>query len=310
LSEVNADYDNPWKEALGEYFQSFLEFFFPQVYALVDWSRKPQSLDKELQQITPASDSGLRVVDKLFQVWQTNNQQAWILIHIEVQSQEKSNFSQRMYIYNYRGFDLYCKPVISLAVLGDEVSSWRPSSYGYSLGGCEVSLKFPIVKLLDYQTQWEKLEQSLNPFAIIVMAHLKTKATTAKLPEREQWKWRLVRRLYERSYERQRIIKLFQVIDQMMTLPKELQQSFEERLNRYEEERKMPLLSNMEMRGMERGALQTARESVITVVQVRFGELSPELIETVNNISDLALLKQLLEQAATVNTLAEFQQLL
>ncbi|WP_166482641.1 hypothetical protein [Scytonema sp. UIC 10036] len=53
MSEVKADYDNPWKEALTEYFEPFLEFFFPQVHALIDWSRTPQSLDKELQQIFP-----------------------------------------------------------------------------------------------------------------------------------------------------------------------------------------------------------------------------------------------------------------
>ncbi|NET58127.1 MAG: hypothetical protein F6K47_18820 [Symploca sp. SIO2E6] len=45
----------------------------------------------------------------------------------------------------------------------------------------------------------------------------------------------------------------------MMTLPEELQQSFEEQLNRYQQERKMPLLSHMEIRGIRR----TARESVI-----------------------------------------------
>ncbi|GAB1540866.1 hypothetical protein NUACC21_35350 [Scytonema sp. NUACC21] len=96
----------------------------------------------------------------------------------------------------------------------------------------------------------------------------------------------------------------------MMTLPQELQQRFEEKLNRYEEERKMPLLSNMELRGMKRGALENARESVITVLRVRFGEVPPELMEALNNISELSFLKQLLEQAATVNTFAEFQQLL
>jgi len=32
------------------------------------------------------------------------------------------------------------------------------------------------------------------------MAHLKTKATTGKLPEREQWKWRLIRGLYENGF--------------------------------------------------------------------------------------------------------------
>ncbi len=142
------------------------------------------------------------------------------------------------------------------------------------------------------------------------MAHLKTKATTGKPQDREQGKWSVVRGLYERGYDREDIIKLFKVIDRMMALPKELQQSFEEKLSRYEEERRMPLLSNMELRGMERGAVQTARESVITVLRVRLGEISPELMETLNNISDLPLLKQLLERAATVNTLAEFQQLL
>ncbi|GAA6617538.1 hypothetical protein [Scytonema sp. NUACC26] len=287
-----------------------MQFFFPQVHALIDWSRTPQSLDKELQQITPASDVSLRVADKLYQVWLFNKQPTWILIHVEVQSQEQTNFARRMYIYNYRAFDLYQSPVISLAVLGDEQASWRPSYYGYSLGGCEVSLKFPIVKLLDYQAQWEELEQSDHLFAIIVMAHLKTKATTSNLEEREQWKWRIVRGLYERGYQREAIIKLLQMIDQMMKLPQELQQSFEEKLNRYEEERKMPLMSNMELRSMERGALQNARESVIAILGLRLGELPLELIEALNNTSDLQLLKQLLLQAATVNTFDEFQQFL
>jgi hypothetical protein len=39
----------------------------------------------------------------------------------------------------------------------------------------------------------------------------------------------------------------------MMALPEELQQSFSQKLTSYEEERKMPLLSRMEERGLERG---------------------------------------------------------
>ena len=66
----------------------------------------------------------------------------------------------------------------------------------------------------------------------------------------------------------------------------------------------MPLLSNMELRG----ALLNARESVITVLRSRFGEVPTEFTETINNIQDLFLLKQLLSRAVTVNSLAEFQQ--
>ena len=309
-NEPNANYDEPWKEALGEYFEDFLQFFFPQVHNLIDLSKPPKSLDKELQQITASSDSTLRFADKLFQVWQKNNQETWILIHIEVQSQEESDFSKRMYIYNYRAFDLYEKPVVSLAVLGDERKNWRPSAYGYALGGCEVSLKFPIAKLVDYEAQWQDLETSTNPFAVIVMAHLKTKATTGKPEEREQSKWNIVRGLYDRGFERAEIIKLFQVIDRMMTLPQELKRSFNERVARYEEERTMPLLRNMELEGIEKGTKQNARESVITVLRLRLGEVPTVLTDALNNIDDLSLLKQLLEKAVTTNSFVEFQQFL
>ena len=66
----------------------------------------------------------------------------------------------------------------------------------------------------------------------------------------------------------------------------------------------MPLLSNMELRG----ALLNPRESVITVLRSRFGEVITEFTQTINNIKDLSLLKQLLSRAVTVNSLAEFQQ--
>ena len=128
-------------------------------------------------------------------------------------SQYEENFSQRMYIYNYRAFDLYHKPVISLAILGDERVNWRPASYNYTIAGCELTLKFPTIKLLDYEERWSELEASTNPFAIIVMAHLKTKATTRRLQQREQWKWQLIRGLYEKGLEREQIIKLFEIID-------------------------------------------------------------------------------------------------
>ena len=322
MIEPNAEYDSPWKEALGDYFESFLTFFFPQVYSLIDWSQPPQSLEKELQQIAPASESGSRVADKLFQVWLRDKREVWVLVHIEVQSQEESKFAQRMYIYSYRAFDLYQRPVISLAVLGDERNNWRPSSYGWSFGGCELSLKFPIVKLLDYQAQWQNLEQNTNPFAVIAMAHLKTKATTGKPQEREQWKWSLVRGLYDRGYDREKIIKLFQVIDRMMALPQELQQSFEDKLTRYEEERQMPLLSRMEERGLEQGleqgtrqgleqgTRQTLQSNIIRILQIRFEIVPSELINAINSLNNISELQRLLVVSVTTNSIADFEQIL
>jgi len=92
----------------------------------------------------------------------------------------------------------------------------------------------------------------------------------------------------------------------MMTLPEELQQSFEEQLSRYREERQMPVLSHMEIRAI----LQNTRESVLEVLEVRFEAVPPELIEAINQMKDTSVLKQLHKQAITIGSITQFQQLL
>jgi hypothetical protein len=69
----------------------------------------------------------------------------------------------------YRIFDHHKKPVASLVVLADDRPGWRPNQFGYALWGCEVGITFPVVKLMDYQSNLAELERSRNPFAIAVM---------------------------------------------------------------------------------------------------------------------------------------------
>ncbi|WP_016953718.1 Rpn family recombination-promoting nuclease/putative transposase [Anabaena sp. PCC 7108] len=303
MTEITANYDETWKEAIGDYFDSFLAFFYPEIYQQIDWTKPPISLDKELEQITASADSKTRHADKLFQVWLLDNQEVWILIHVEVQSQYDKEFSQRMFIYNYRAFDLYQKTVISLAILGDETKSWRPSSYQYGLGSSQLIFNFSIVKLLDYQ--WEELEQSNNIFAIVVMAHLRTKATNSNLSAREQWKWNLARLLYERGYNRKEIVDLYKVIDLMMALSENLQLSFEEKLAHYQEERKMPLLTNIENRTIK----ETRKQDIFDLLVSRFGKLPENLTEDIGKIQDVNILKQLLISTISISSLEEFAQL-
>jgi hypothetical protein len=99
----------------------------------------------------------------------------------------------------------------------------------------------------------------------------------------------------------------------MMALPEELQQSFEEKLTRYEEERQMPLLSRMEERGLQRGLEQTRqilRTSLINILQVRFETVLPEVIAAINSLEDISELQRLLMVSVTINSVADFGQLL
>ena len=168
------DFDIAWKEALDALFEPFMAFFFPDAYRDIDWARRFEMLDKELQQISPESEQGRRVVDKLVKVWRTNGQDEWVLVHIEVQSQPDTEFAQRMYVYNYRLFDRYNRRVASFAVLGDDRPAWRPKRFGYELWGTKVGIEFATAKLLDYAADEAALEANPNPFAVVVLAHLKT----------------------------------------------------------------------------------------------------------------------------------------
>lgn len=235
---ATASYDEPWKSALEQYFESFVAFFFPQAHVEIDWQRGYESLDQEFQQVVREAEVGKRFVDKLVKVWLQDGEETWLLLHIEVQSQTDADFAKRMYSYHYRIFDRFDREVVSLAILGDEQKNWRPQHYRYGRWGCQMSLEFPIVKLLDYEAQWETLEASTNPFAVVVMAHLKTQITTQDPEGRLRWKLRLIRGLYERGFSQQDILELFRVLDWMMGLPEELKLEFWDELQRFEEEKR------------------------------------------------------------------------
>ncbi|TRV20407.1 MAG: hypothetical protein EWV72_19495 [Microcystis flos-aquae Mf_QC_C_20070823_S10] len=108
----------------------------------------------------------------------------------------------------------------------------------------------------------------------------------------------------------------------MMTLSPELQSSLESKIKQFEEERTMPLMSNMELRGIKRGkkigeeigkeigkeigALEKSRDDIKTVLTVRFGEISSEIEEIIGKMTNPTILEELLKLAATTRFLYKY----
>jgi hypothetical protein len=267
MTEPHDEYDSPWKDILEAYFQDFMQFFFPHIYEDIDWSRGYDFLDQELQQVVRDAELGKRLADKLVKVWKLSGEETWVLVHIEIQSQEESKFSSRMFVYYYRLRDKYNQKIASLAILGDERETWRPQPFREELWGCRVQFEFPIIKLLDYEPRWTELEASRNPFAVAVMAHLKTKETRNDAQARKEWKFRLTRRLYEQGYERQDILNLFRFLDWMLELPEGLKQAFRTELAQYEQERQMPYITSIEQMGIEKGKEEERRTIALNLLK-------------------------------------------
>jgi hypothetical protein len=300
-----SDFDSPWKEALALYFPAFLAFFFPEAYAAIDWSRGYEALDKELQQVVRDAELGRRLVDKLFKVWRKDGQEAWVLVHVEVQGQYETDFPQRMYVYNYRLFDRYNRVVVSLAVLADEQAGWRPDHFGSSLWGCTVDFRFPVVKLLDYAADVAALEANPNPFAAVVLAHLKTLETRQDPEARRLWKVRLIKGLYERGLSKEDIRQLFRLIDWMMDLPKALDEQVWQEIQQYKEEKQMSYIPSFERKARKEGLLA----GMELALELKFGTAGLQLASELRQLEDVYVLQAILEAIKTATTVDDLRRI-
>lgn len=266
------DHDSPWKEALSQRFPEFLALLFPQVHAGIDWSRGHDFLDKELQKIVPAAETGRRHADHLARVFACDGVETWVLVHVEVQGEAEADFPQRMFVYHYRLRDRYAVPVVSLAVLADTVPNYRPDRYHADLWNCEVLFRFPMVKLLDWASpeRWQELEHSGNVFALVVMAQIRARASRDP-DERKAWKFRLIRLMYDRGYERAIILELLRIIDWMIRLPDGLERMLWREIRELEESTEMRYVTSVERFGLEQGRREGEAAVLLRQIERKFG---------------------------------------
>jgi hypothetical protein len=152
------------------------------------------------------------------------------------------------------------------------------------------------VKLLDYKKDWAYLESSDNPFAVAVMAHLKTLETRKDKQSRLQYKLALSRRLYQYGWTRDDIIRLYRFIDWIMVLPAEMENIYHEKLMDYERKVNMQYITTAERIGMEKGKrlgwtegkaegkAEGILESLQTVLDVKFGADGAQVYKRIRRI--------------------------
>jgi hypothetical protein len=295
MNQPIADLDSPWKEILRSYFPQAIQFFFPETAALIDWTKPYEFLDKEFQKVARDAVTGRRYADLLVKVWLLSGESTWLLLHVEVQAEPEAGFEERVFIYNIRIFDLYRQIPVSLAILCDDSPTWKPQRYAVHYPDTQMTFQFGTVKLLDWRGRLEELEASTNPFATVVMTHLKFQDTRNHPQQRKEWKWRLTRALYEKGYSRQEIQDLYRFIDWVIMLPEEIEREFWQELKAFEEERKVTYVTNAERFGFEQG-LDHERSLIIRQLNRKVGNLPESTVDQIQNLplSDLDALGDVL----------------
>lgn len=291
--------DSAWKDVLQCWFPEFMAFFYPDLAKKIDWSMGYETLDKELQALATQAMIGKRFVDKLMKVKSLEGQELFVLLHIEIQGEKETHFEKRLFEYYYRLMDKYNLPIVTLAVLADDNPSWRPCVYQVNVWGDEVmSFRFRCVKLLDYADQKADLEQTTNPFGLIILAQLAAMETKQKPDARFNIKFSLTRQLYDRGLNRDTILSFYKFIDWVLALPEDLEIRYNEKIYQIEEERSMAYITSAERMGMEKGYQQGMQQGTIegeklfltTLLKRRFRSLSPTYLTKIDHADPSKLL--------------------
>lgn len=219
--------DTLWKEIIEDLFDDFLAFFLPDLHVEVDASREPQFLEQELHQIIPSRErKGKRINDKLVKVYLKSGQEKWILVHIEVQGEYETNFSERMFVYYYRIFDKYRQEITAIALFTGKKTPRKYDRYKTTVFGTSILYHYNAIRIKDYQE--EDLIGAENPFALAVLAGLYALKTKDQHHKRMQFKFRLIRLALAQNYDRKKIVRLFIFVRYLLTLPEELELVFEQ----------------------------------------------------------------------------------
>ncbi|MGB1206281.1 MAG: Rpn family recombination-promoting nuclease/putative transposase [Chitinophagales bacterium] len=226
LPKQTIDYDTQWKMVITVYFEDFIAYFLPDLYKDVDFSYKPEFLDKELHELLSDRLTGKREADQLAKVKLKNGKEEWIFIHIEAQSYHDTSFALRMFTMYYRIWDKYGIDIVAIAVF--TTATKMATQYNRQNYGTNLVYHYNSYYVKDQKE--EKLLASNNVFAFVVLASqyaMQTKGKTKnKQISRFKFKTKLVKLLLEHGYTKHSISQLFIFVQNILKLPSNLELEF------------------------------------------------------------------------------------
>lgn len=304
-----ADNDTAWKEILREHLKDFIEFFWNEAYQDIDWTKPYEFLEQELMAIeSNKEESSKKFVDKLFKVYLMSGKEQWILLHIEVQNSNDSSFETRMFTYCYRIFDRYQKDIASMAVLADNDEKWRPNKFHQKIWKSEITRIYEVVKLIDYKGRETELLQSDNPFAMVVLLQLAANDTRPDDQKRLLTKLEFFRCLHKHGWSIGNIMNMYQFLDTILSLSKQLEVQYIKQAKEIDQERNMNLTLTAERHGFEQGQVsgyQLGEAHILkNLLKLKFKEIPKEYLEKIDN-ADVNTLEQWCNNFVFANSLEE-----
>lgn len=295
--ESRIDQDGLWKKVIGDLFEDFLLFFNPKLHQLINFSQEPDFLDKELFQEVVDEQKGKRYADRLAKVRLKNGEEKWILIHIEVQGKNETEFPERMFQYFYRIYDRHQEKIVAMAVHTSPNKSEMLEQFKYDYFGTRLYYSYNNYRIEEYSDV--ELERSDNIFSKVVLAAKAMHKTRDEDHQRYLFKRKLMREVVRnQNYSRTKVQAVLHFIDYLLRLPETYMKQLSEEIGPmireekglmelYNKENASPTVIHSFREELERGIEQSVQLEKKNIAKKLILQNMP--LETIVEVTGLSL---------------------
>ena len=291
---MTTSHDTIFKELIDRFFQQFMELFFPEEAKHLDFSRvKP--LGQELIANFPFQH--LRKVDYVAEVGRVDGETEVVLVHLEIEANDKNSLPQRMFEY-YSFLRLVNKhKVLPLAlVLIKNAGGLQWKRYEETLfGRTIIDFQYGQVGLADLPS--DDYLHSNNAFA----------ATLALLMKHNKKS-----DLWQKKFEAFRTISTSSLSDGDKLFLVNLMEVYVPTGNLSEMTKEITkMLPDIEMTWLEQqyetGKIEGKQETLLNLLTLKFGSPSPEIVARVKTVMEMTVLDQLIGQLLFITSIDQLR---
>jgi hypothetical protein len=239
--KIIVDLDGNIKEAIDSFFEDWLIFFFPNLHPLVDFLIPPIPLEQEFQGIIAFASGKKKIVDKLYQITmkpvvktternkgskkkEQKPVKEIVLLHTEAETSPKSTFTRRVFLYAAVAIAKYQRRLTALVIYTGKKVPKKRNSFEMFFQGTLLSYIFNTYVVAEQNE--EELIASDNIFALIILAIKYVIDSPNDYAKRFAFKKKLFSLLLEREYPLEKRRKLMIFVNQILSIPKDLQDDF------------------------------------------------------------------------------------
>lgn len=170
ISEERKKYvkhDQLFKKLIHNFFEDFLEAFFPDIYDHIDF-KSINPMSEEM--FTDLLDGESRRADIVIEA-KLRGEETLIIIHVEPQSSPQTDFHQRMYQYFSLLYNKYRKPILPIAVFSYDDIRAEQDQFTIEIPFFRV-LTFNFLMLELKKKNWREYIESNNPVAAALLSKM------------------------------------------------------------------------------------------------------------------------------------------